>query len=324
MTVAPNIVRIVGGLGNQLFQYAFGLHLEAQTARPSRFDTRPLESYRLHGGKLAIEGPFDVRVPVATDAELRRHGKWLEKYDITRAMYRLSKTLGRAVPLHTDYNLPGKLSEIRKPSVFHGYWQTPVFASEALSRLSFRNEILEQVNQIFDDHGIDPDSDVVIHVRRGDFLKLPKSCHLPLGEQDYYAPIMQSLEQNGRRRFLILSDDIEALRRGPLAEFNSLFVDSTISLGPAVDLCLLSRMRTMVLSASSFSWWAAALNVHRDPLVLAPHPWVKLSFRDDPHASALPCSNWILVDTVPVQTGRGYAQVTQDALPEYRTTAPEI
>ena len=62
-----NVVNIVGGLGNQLFQYLFGLALEKQSGRPTLYDVSDFAHYKLHGG-LAIDRYFALTLSVASDA----------------------------------------------------------------------------------------------------------------------------------------------------------------------------------------------------------------------------------------------------------------
>lgn len=298
----PNLVRIVGGLGNQLFQYAFGLYLEDLTGRETSFDLRALQGYTLHGGGLAVERVFDLSIPVASEHDIRRHPGWLGSSLTSRALYRLSPHMGGIIPLITDYNFKPERARQSAAATYHGYWQKPAYASKAISKLQFRPEVEAEASKIIRDNHLDPLNDVAVHIRRGDYLRLPRSCHLPLPEAGYYLPLMRFLSSRGSGRFVVFSDDIAALRAGPLAPLRPLFIDSSLSSGPATDLCLISQFRTQILSASSFSWWGAALNRNRQAIVLAPDPWVKLAFRSDPHAAAEAMSTWTLIDTSHIQS----------------------
>lgn len=307
-TGKPNLVTIVGGLGNQLFQYAFGQYLEARTGRTTRYDLSLLAGYKLHGGSLAIEQALDVSVQAATAKDLE-HRPWLAQGpNRLKVAARLARWHVPAIPVRTDYDVePSDLDNELPPRVYHGYWQRPCYAADAAARLTFRPDVLAAADAIIAAHDLDPVRDVAVHVRRGDYLTLPRACHLPLSESDYYAPLMRELRDVPGRRFVVASDDIEALREGPLEPFFPVFVDGRMSSSVAIDFCLLSRFRTIIMSASSFSWWAAALSPHRDGVILYPSPWVKLAFADDPAVTARPLPGWTLADTRSLQVQKAGA-----------------
>lgn len=302
-----NVVALLGGLGNQLFQYAFGLNLEVVTGLDTRFDCRPLERYTLHGGMLQIERYFDVKLPRATSHDIRGARRLWGNPRTLGGLFRASKHLGSIVPIRTDYNL-----DLRKKfsgGYYFGYWQTPELAGEFRKFLCFKSKLIEEAVQILDKIKIDPISDVVVHVRRGDFLKLTESPHLPLPELTYYAPLMQELTNRGAKKFLVISDDIEAVKKGPLSNFNCTFIDPSFSPSAGHDLCLLALCNTKILSASSFSWWGAALSIGENSCVLAPSPWVKLHSIGDPVLAAHPLSTWHLIETGGVQMGNAEARI---------------
>lgn len=311
----PNVVTIVGGLGNQLFQFAFGQHLEQLTGRPTRYDLRQFQSYRLHGGRLQVTVPFDVQVAEARPSDLSLSGRLAGDPNLLRIFFHASRSAGRFVPIRTDYNYAaGRIGPGSPPAFFHGYWQRPDFARATAAALRFRPEIEAAASATMAQLGLDPAVDAVVHVRRGDFLKLPNAPHLPLPENRYYAPLMRQLSDIHPRRFLVLSDDVASLRDGPLSRFDPVFVGPDMSSSAAIDLCLMSKFGTMLLSASSFSWWGAALNRHARPVVLAPWPWVKLSFEADEPASAYPFEDWHLVDTRSVQVAGAPAVLPPSAM----------
>jgi len=306
----PNLVTIIGGLGNQLFQYAFGQFLEARTGRPTRYDLSLLANYKLHGSSLAIEKVFDVKIAAATAAELQCRPWVARDPDRLKIAARLSRWQLPAIPISTDYSVePADFLGDLPPRLYHGYWQRPDYAVDVAARLALRPDVLAAAEAIMAAQGLDPVRDVAVHVRRGDYLTLPNACHLPLSEADYYAPLLRGLAAAGRR-FVVLSDDIGPLRDGPLAQFDTVFVDQGMSPSVAVDFCLLSRFRTIVMSASSFSWWAAVLSPHADGVVLCPSPWVKLPFVGDRAMTAKPLSNWKLIDAreSPAAEGRHSAR----------------
>lgn len=110
-----------------------------------------------------------------------------------------------------------------------------------------------------------------IHVRRGDYLKLP--LHHPIPSVDYYLSSMESLKKI-TDVFMVFSDDIEWCKNN--------FSDDVIfseTKDEFIDLYKMSMCDNFIISNSSFSWWGSYLN-NNNPVVIAPDPWVGTGYKN--------------------------------------------
>jgi hypothetical protein len=284
---------LLGGLGNQLFQYAAGrsLALRLQTELVlnlwdlGRHDSSPAhETYAL--------APFQVRADLRRRVISRRP---LQADDSVRG--RVRNTLARFRVLEED---PARLC----PEFFSapdwtllvGFWQSPAYFAEHESlireELTFREppagrtaELLEQIAST---------NSVSVHVRRGDYVTDP-DVNLRMGVLDerYYRRAIDAIaERSTDLQLFVFSDDLGWCRRQLDARWPVTFVEGA----PADDLRLMSACRHNVIANSSFSWWGAWLDPRPDKLVVAPRQWFRdAPLRDD---SIIPDDwSWIRLDS---------------------------
>jgi hypothetical protein len=103
-----------------------------------------------------------------------------------------------------------------------------------------------------------------IHVRRGDYLKLPD--HHPTLNMQYYN---EAMDMVGADKYLIFSDDIEWCKQNFIGN-QFMFVTGELDY---IDLYLMSLCYHNIIANSSFSWWGAWLNKYEGKRVVAPRKW---------------------------------------------------
>lgn len=281
----PNIVNIVGGLGNQLFQYLFGLTLEARSGVPTRFDVSDFSRYTLHGG-LAIETYFDLTLPLLDSGD-RAATPWLARgYNRKRAISKVAKYVGSLSPVATDDNFV--LEDLERPRLrtryFRGYWQSQPYddneIAKVIEELSFRDDVQRAAETALVGLDIDFPNAAAVHIRRGDYMKLPKHSPLYGLPLDYYYRAMEGLAvRNGIEKFYVFSDNVEELKTEFFPGHNVVFIDGSVSSSAGVDLCMMARFTHIIISNSTFGWWTAALRRRRFGTVTAPVPWLNPGFR---------------------------------------------
>jgi hypothetical protein len=121
---------------------------------------------------------------------------------------------------------------------------------------------------------------VGVHIRRGDYLKLPHA-HFTLS-LDYYK---EAMAYHPNSLFVITTDDMQWAKSNFLGDniFFSPFSDEIN------DLCLLMGCDHNIISNSTFSWWAAYLNENPNKMVICPHKW----FHNGTNKDLIP-SSWIV------------------------------
>lgn len=229
-------VHLMGGLGNQLFQIA------AAYAYAKR-----------HGGHLVLlktwQSPQD-RLPI-----------W-DTY--------LDSTKWNLVDSTEDFPLLSEkgfsFSKLPPPSSFKvklfGYFQTSRYFNE------FANEIRErlQVPKLYLDlYPIPNYACIGAHVRRGDYLT-KSEFHLTCSKQYY----ISAREKIGNFPVFWITDDPDWVRENLEVLGDKVFSGDTLH-----DFTRLSQFKHLILSNSSFSWWAAWLNPlsHADRIICCPNKW---------------------------------------------------
>ena len=287
------IVNILGGLGNQMFEYAMYLALkDAHPQEDIKVCTRSFGGYGLHNG-LEIQRIFGVELPEASLREITKVAYPLFNYKAWQVMNhylpnRKSMTMGTtAIPF--DYS-----QVTREDNAFYdGYWQNEGNFKHV------RNKILEAYTfpEFTDERNIElagrlkSANSVSCHVRRGDYLKEPNMC---VCTPNYYArAITEMNERVAPKLYVIFSDGIQWCKEnlgGLIGDREVIFVDWNKGENSFRDLQLMTLCKHNIIANSSFSWWGAWLNRNVNKVVIAPEVWMNKPIVNDPI-----CSDWIRV-----------------------------
>lgn len=121
-----------------------------------------------------------------------------------------------------------------------------------------------------------PTKDITaIQVRRGDYYKFPD--HHPLLTSEYYAI---AVKKAGSKNIDVFSDDIQWCKDNLKFE-NDVQIQYKGENEDWVELIKMSRYKNIVISNSSFGWWAAYLNTREDKQIFVPDPWFGKALIDD-------------------------------------------
>lgn len=281
------IVNIIGGLGNQMFQYAFAISLKhmhpdediyVDTTHFNYILIKKFKGANLHNG-------FEIK-SVFPNADVAQAG-FFQLIKITWYIpnYFFSRIVRKILPLRKheyiqDYqNLyvsEKQMMSINEDCYYEGYWQCVDNFKES------RDEIIKQF-----EHGI-PNAEneniikkmqevnsVGIHIRRGDYLHEPAYMHIC--DLDYYKrAIALILEKKADYTFYIFSNDMEWCKENilPLLKCNSVVqMNSNKGANSCWDMILMSYCKDLIIANSSFSWWGAFLN-KRNGRIVTPKKWV--------------------------------------------------
>jgi hypothetical protein len=282
------IVQILGGLGNQMFQYALGRAISQRAGAPLLLDTNVIKHARQNtprGYELDI---FKLRPTFATRADVSRyhsHGAGLAG----KIAHRVRRRLGVSEITHQHkFGYQPEILDLRPPLYLAGVWQSyRYFAGieDVLRRdFEFRDELPPAAADLAE--AISRPGAVCLHVRRGDYTEPAHANSIGLSGIDYYrrgvARVREFVDQPA---FFIFSDDLDWCRAnfhwlGRAARFVEYAAPSGFKLH-ASDLQLMARAECFITANSTFSWWAAWLAGDRAKLVITPREWFK-----DPRLSA--------------------------------------
>lgn len=288
------VSQIIGGLGNQMFQYAVGRALSLRLGQPLRLDISGFAGYGLHHG-FELQRVFNCHAELATEADVRDILGWQFSTGIRRVVERpvmaAFRRHGFVVEPHFHY-WPG-ISQAPRDCYLTGYWQSEKYFCEVSSiiradftfkvPLTKRNaEIAAQIGQV---------NAVSLHVRRGDYARNPKTMATHgLCTLDYYqAAIRYVSDRVEQPYFFVFSDDIAWVKDNLKMDFPCQYVDHNQGAESYNDMCLMSLCRHHIIANSSFSWWGAWLNTRPEKIVIAPQRW----FANDNKVADLFPSGWV-------------------------------
>lgn len=268
------VMRLFGGLGNQLFQYAFLFALSRQGGK-ARLETSSYE----HDDKRVCElHHFRVSLPIEGGPP-----PWaFRKSRIPACLRSLF-----AAPKYPHFREekrhgfdPGLAAPPRRHTYFKGYFQTEQYflhCREQLCReFRLKTPLTPENARILED--IRSCCSISLHIRRTDYLSNPYLSPPPL---EYYLRSMAEMEGRLRAagapqeslRYFIFSDDIEWARQNLRPALPHVHVDINDGGTGYFDLELMRNCRHHIIANSTFSWWAAWLNEHAEKIVIAPRIW---------------------------------------------------
>jgi hypothetical protein len=257
-----NIVRLSGGLGNQMFQYAFGKNLESITGVQTRYDA---EAYRNNKAD-------DLTVARALGLQsLRASFSLVSKEEIS--------AFENEIFVQRNFGYSG--APFRSTSrYFVGSWQSPKYFSSVADKLylEFSSSSAmplatqELRNSIIQNRGL------CLNVRRGDFAHNPQSnAFHGLLSSEYYTKGVTTLRSKGDfEHVFVFSDDPDWCR-------SNLKLEGTVQIvghdhaGPHFShyLELMKACSAFVIPNSTFGWWAAWLSRVPEENVIAPKRWFR-------------------------------------------------
>ena len=261
-------VRIGGGFGNQLFQYALGRRLHLERGIDVVYETgfysdRSTQSIAHHRFWLA-----EIGLPMRTYAfsQLRFH--------TLRRLHRLPAAVQKALLGVTIFSEVMPFTELPKDLdnvLLNGVWSNVRYLGDHAQVIG--DEIRRAVGApsvIGCEAGREP---VAVHVRRGDYLahhsiaKLDYRTHLDTARAALSQKLGKSPEQ---LQLVVFSDDMEWCRTA-LADAGVMFSNGQSMLD---DFRLMLGCRHFIIANSTFSWWAAYLCDNPQKVVVAPRQWI--------------------------------------------------
>jgi hypothetical protein len=279
------VIKIMGGLGNQLFQYAMGRQLALRRGVPARlditfFNDKSPATHTLRPYELGIFSNLAIQSLNAAESQQLARTEQLpyRLYNKVRRMLRLSPAflyLGegeyfRPNPLVLEGGPPAHLLQVE------GYWQNEAYFTDVA--VTLRQELAFPIftdsrNQaVAEQLRTSMQPTVSVHVRRGDYAQYPA---FGMCSVDYYERALTYMQQQvAKPAFFVFSDDIAWARENLPLPADTTYIDWNKGTDSYRDMHLMSLCQNHIIANSSFSWWGAWLNPRPTKLVVAPQVWM--------------------------------------------------
>lgn len=284
------ITRIIGGLGNQMFQYAYAKALE-QKGHEVKIDISAFETYKLHGGYQLDKYNIDLDSSIKDEND-----KFYKNTFFYKVLRRFGMDFSRRIK-EKSLLFDKKFLEIDDNSYLDGYFQCEKYFKDIreiiLKQFTINQDISNYTKEIKNKIQNSKNS-CSLHIRRGDFVNSTNINIHGACDIEYYKKAMKYLEEKVVNiNYFIFSDDIEWVKEN-LAIQNAIYIDSKEKRIPHEDIYLMSLCDHNIIANSSFSWWGAWLNQNEKKMVIAPKRW----FADDKLESQskdIVCESWVKI-----------------------------
>ena len=274
----------MGGLGNQMFQYAFGIKQSKNNKTDLLLDleyfneTRSTDTKREYGLDV-----FNINSRIASRKELSlvSFPAYCRKALLVKQIKKIFiRKLSKYIYYKEKCFEYTPVLNVEKGFIYYeGYWQSEKYFKEYkedLLKLFTLNDKLKPDTEYLKNI-IRKENAISLHIRHGDYVNNAKinsyhgTCNL-----NYYKKAIYYIQQRIVNSYIfVFSDDIKWARDNLKNNGNITFVDLFNKAPDAEEMYLMSQCKHNIIANSSFSWWGAWLNQNQGKIVIAPKKWFK-------------------------------------------------
>lgn len=278
------VVKLTGGMGNQMFQYAFGKYLAERYSTGLKLDISYYKDFELR--KFALNSFALEKVFISKE-------ECDDYFNPSSLLGRIRKKLGQhRVVIEKQFGFSqAAVNECTANTLISGYWQSEKYfagiSDQIRENFSFTH-IADPVSRKLMNQ-IETKNSVSIHVRRGDFVTDHKTSqvHGTCDVSYFQKAISFMVDSVETPVFYIFSDDMKWAMEKLQFKQEHHFVDHDRK--DEEDMWLMSRCKHNIIANSSFSWWAAWLNSNKYKKIIAPTKW----FNDGKSVQDLIPQSWV-------------------------------
>ncbi len=246
-----------GGLGNQIFEYAFYLSVKEKFKSHRIWGIYDDKRFKEHIGGFEIEKIFNVEFPQTSKTArivmfcIMVWNKFIHKTSLY--CHNLTKPNYNAI-------------------VFNAFKMNKVFYEHRHDWICFKPLVINDRNKSIVQE-MNRTLSVAIHVRRGDFLSSKYAAkHANVATIQYYQAAIEYVRTKFvSPKFFVFSDDIKWCKESLLLP-DATFVDWNVGNESYIDMYLMTRSKAIIIANSTFSYWGAYLN-NNNPIVIYPEKW---------------------------------------------------
>ncbi|MFA6177946.1 MAG: alpha-1,2-fucosyltransferase [Candidatus Paceibacterota bacterium] len=283
------ITKLSGGLGNQLFQYAFGRSVSLQKKAELKFDVSSLQKNIPGITKREYNlSVFSIPENFATEKEIAKFQKYKRKPGKKWFIYNRLIANNKKYFQERKFHFDEKVFDVSSDCYFEGWWQTEkyfknieeIIRKEIVVKIPLSGKNAETAKNISSVNA------VALHIRRGDYVSNAETNDAlgTFGPEYYKKAVGIIAEKVPNPHLFVFSDDHEWVKKNIVLPYPTTYVDHNDTDKNYEDLRLMSQCKHFVIANSSFSWWGAWLSQNPNKIVIGPKKWfnnVKPSVKTD-------------------------------------------
>jgi hypothetical protein len=271
----------MGGIGNQIFQYAAARRLAHINNTQLLLDlswfeeSGPSANRKYELAVFNISGAIAASSDVAALKSKKPNPFWNCLSDfLNKFNFHINQT---QIITEKDYSFNSAILSIKGNIYLNGYWQSEKYfidIEEIIRReISFKTNPLEYNQSALDK--IKSSESIAVHIRRGDYVtdEVTNAYHGLCNLEYYRLAANHIANQLKKPVFFVFSDDITWARDNLNLDYEINFMDYNHPEQGWEDLRLMSSCKHQIIANSSFSWWGAWLNHNPGKIVIAPQKW---------------------------------------------------
>lgn len=265
------VVKLQGGLGNQMFQYATARHLGLKYKKEIILNTEYFSNIP--------KGD----VPRKYQLDIFNIDKSIKKDNTTNLILKWTqKIILKLLSEKTMYSISDILLKYNLPVYINGYFQSEKYFKDSrdilLDEFTLTKELGVEAKKI--KNIIEKSEAVCLNVRRGDYLRPDYIKIYGTCSTEYYNKAIEYIKNKIKNPIIcVFSDDPEWVKK----EFN---IENVVFAGNDLlkdyeQMYLMSLCKHNIVANSSFAWWGAWLNQNPNKIIIAPQKWFNIDSPPD-------------------------------------------
>jgi len=283
------VVKLMGGLGNQMFQYAAAKRLALYRGTELKLDLSFFEGIQAGVTRRGYDlRHLNISAEIASRREIAELAdrKWNLLQFIPTRFRQIVGLEKRDQNIYSErhFDFDPVILQLPDNTYLNGYWQSEKYFTEIrdilLREFAFKYEQNAKSREITCQ--IEKTESVSLHIRRGDYAHDPLTNKVHgLCSFDYYTNAVNYITQKKSNcHFYIFSDDHAWVCENFKIDYPFTMVDHNDTSTNYDDLRLMSLCRHNIIANSAFSWWGAWLNANPEKIVVAPEKWFNDKYLD--------------------------------------------
>ncbi|MDD4049999.1 MAG: alpha-1,2-fucosyltransferase [Candidatus ainarchaeum sp.] len=286
------IVRLSGGVGNQMFQYAAAKSLAIAKNTSLEIDINNFKHYT-NNFRVYNLNYFNITSKINNNKIIRIYSNKYVYY-LLRKTNKFLLNFILNIYFEPKHYFNQNFFDLSKNTYLIGYFQSELYFKSIFKTICSEFKFKVIFDSLLVDKVKSKPSSVSIHVRRGDYLNSKICSEFNVCNLDYfYKGINLISKKITNPYFFIFSDDVMWCKKNLKIPFPHYFVEGDNKDTSLRDLQLMSLCKHNIISNSTFSWWGAYLNQNENKIVIAPKIWFNHS--DKSYYKDIVPDNWIKI-----------------------------